>query len=95
MLYLRAGDTDAPEIEDAYHRISEGLAATPGLLGNELLRNLTEPGGWAVLSEWESLDAFHRWESGSAHRGTTSPLRPYQDRERSMPFALLEVTARH
>lgn len=48
-----------------------------------------------MLSAWESLAAFQKWESGSAHRGTTSPLRQYQDGERSRPFALFEVAAEY
>lgn len=96
LLYLRAepdGDGDSSGVTDAYHRISKDLAGTPGLVGNELLRELSDPGAFAVLSEWESVSAFQTWESGSAHRGTTSPLRPYQDRRRPSPFALYRVDA--
>ncbi|MGX4692070.1 antibiotic biosynthesis monooxygenase family protein [Streptomyces sp. JNUCC 63] len=93
LLYLRAADADVSAVAEAYHRISKDLAGTPGLLGNELLREVTDPGAYAVLSEWESIAAFRNWEAGSSHRGTTSPLRPYQDGERPSPFALFEVTA--
>ncbi|MEV4875829.1 antibiotic biosynthesis monooxygenase family protein [Streptomyces cyaneofuscatus] len=95
LLHLRAAEGDVPAVADAYHRISKDLAGTPGLLGNELLREVTDPGAFAVLSEWESLAAFQGWEAGSAHRGTTSPLREFQDRERPSPFALFEVSARY
>ncbi|HEY9373877.1 antibiotic biosynthesis monooxygenase [Streptomyces sp.] len=93
LLRLRPAPGEVPEVEKAYHRISEDLAGTPGLLGNELLREITDEGAYAVLSEWESMAAFRDWEAGSAHRGTTSPLRPYQDAERGSPFALFEVAA--
>lgn len=93
MLYLRASEDRAPAVAEAYHRISADLAGTPGLLGNELLREVSDPGAFAVLSDWESLPAFQAWESGSAHRGTTSPLREYQDSARARPFALFEVAA--
>ncbi|MFI8089641.1 antibiotic biosynthesis monooxygenase family protein [Streptomyces sp. NPDC086080] len=95
LLYLRADDADVPAVTEAYHRISKDLAGTPGLRGNELLREVTDPGAFAVLSEWENLAAFTSWESGSAHRGTTSPLRRYQDSERPSPFALFEVAAEY
>ncbi|AWK08777.1 antibiotic biosynthesis monooxygenase [Streptomyces spongiicola] len=95
LLYLRASQQDVPAVEEAYHRISRDLAGTPGLLGNELLREVTDRGAYAVLSEWESMAAFRGWEAGSAHRGTTSPLRPYQDSERRSPFALFEVGAEY
>jgi heme-degrading monooxygenase HmoA len=95
LLYLRAPDAEVPAVTDSYHRVSKELAGTPGLVGNELLRELSDPGAFAVLSEWESLAAFRAWEKGSAHRGTTSPLRPFQDGERRTPFALYEVDARY
>ncbi|MFI8520750.1 antibiotic biosynthesis monooxygenase family protein [Streptomyces sp. NPDC085481] len=93
MLYLRAAEGDAGAVTEGYHRVSRDLAGTPGLLGNELLREATDPGAYAVLSEWESMAAFRDWEAGSAHRGATSPLRPFQDTERRSPFALFEVDA--
>ncbi|WP_418957204.1 antibiotic biosynthesis monooxygenase family protein [Streptomyces tritici] len=91
MLHLRPEPGAEAAVEEAYHRISKDLAGTPGLLGNELLRALTDEGAYAVLSEWESMAAFRTWESGAAHRGTTSPLRPHQDPRH--PFTLFEVQA--
>ncbi|MFF0431982.1 antibiotic biosynthesis monooxygenase family protein [Streptomyces sp. NPDC004327] len=93
MLHLRPSPAETEAVAEAYHTISKDLAGTPGLLGNELLRTLGDEGAFAVLSEWESMAAFRDWEAGSAHRGTTSPLRPYQDTERPSPFALFEVLA--
>jgi heme-degrading monooxygenase HmoA len=46
-----------------------------------------------VMSEWQSLAAFQAWESGVDHRSSTSPLRPYQDRERARFFEIFEVAA--
>ncbi|MEU8523362.1 antibiotic biosynthesis monooxygenase [Streptomyces sp. NPDC048577] len=93
MLHLRPAPGEDAAVAEAYHRISKDLDGTPGLLGNELLRVITDEGAYAVLSEWESMAAFRDWEAGSAHRGTTSPLRPYQDTERPSPFSLFEVVA--
>ncbi len=93
LLYCRAPEGDPAPIEKAYHAISAQLAGTSGLLRNELLHDVLEPDSFVVLSEWESLEAFHAWESGPDHRGTTSPLRGYQDRSRERPFGLYEVTA--
>lgn len=95
MLHLRCEEADESGVARAYHEISESLAGTPGLLHNELLRDLTDPGAMAVLSEWRSLDAFRAWEEGNSHRGTTTPLRAYQDRSRPRPFSLYEISARY
>ncbi|MEV4702088.1 antibiotic biosynthesis monooxygenase [Actinoplanes sp. NPDC049316] len=93
MLYCRAGGADRDRVVEAYHEISRSLAGTPGMLGNELLRDVLDPESFVVLSEWESLEAFRSWESGSQHRGTTSPLRPFQDHSRGRPFGLYGVDA--
>lgn len=86
----------APEegaVERAYHSISRELRGTPGLRGNELLRSLTEPRTFIVLSYWASLAAFQEWESGSSHRSTTAPLRPYRRRGDGPGFGIYEVWA--
>lgn len=94
LLFLRAStDSDVSRVEQGYHQISRELDGTPGLLGNELLADVTEPGSYAVLSEWQSMDAFREWEQGASHRGTTSPLREYQDRDRDKHFGIFQVTA--
>lgn len=93
MIWHRAPADDPEAIEKAYDQISRNLAGTPGLLGNELLRAADDPSRLLVMSEWESLAAFKTWEQGVAHKGTTSPLRQYQDRERERFFEIYEVAA--
>jgi len=80
-------------VEAAYHQISGELDGTPGLLGNVLMRSLTEPDGFVVMSEWRDMDAFRTWEAGAAHRQTTSPLRPFQDGSRGRTFGVYDVVA--
>lgn len=93
LIWHRAPDEGAGAVTDAYRAISRELAGTPGLLGNELLSSLTDRGSLLVMSEWESLDAFQAWESGADHRSATSPLRPYQDRDRDRFFEIYRVEA--
>ncbi|MHC0432285.1 antibiotic biosynthesis monooxygenase family protein [Streptomyces sp. O3] len=80
-------------VRDAYHQVSERLAKVPGMLGNELLRSPFDTTSLAVLSRWESLDAFRTWEAGADHRQDTAPLRPYRDDRSGSPFAVYEVDA--
>ncbi len=86
-----AGDPDA--VRRAYAGISEQLAGTPGLRGNELLTSTADPATVLVMSEWDSLADFQQWESGADHRPATSPLRPFQDRDRDRFFEIFEVVA--
>jgi heme-degrading monooxygenase HmoA len=94
LIFYRAPSDDPEVIEKAYHGVSQVLAKTPGLLNNELLREVTDQAGYVVLSEWESLAAFQEWETGTSHRGNTSPMRPYQDRENhTRHYGIYEVVA--
>jgi heme-degrading monooxygenase HmoA len=78
LIFAAAPPDRARAVEEAYHAISRELRGTPGLIGNELLRSTTAPGEYVVMSEWETLEAFQRWEAGPGHRASTSPLRPFQ-----------------
>lgn len=86
--------TDAAAIDDAYRLVSGRLAGTAGLLGNRLLRSLTDPASYLIQSEWQDLDAFTAWESTPGHPEATAPLRQYRDYS-SQPggHAVYEVTA--
>lgn len=84
---------DAEKITEIYHQISKELAGTKGLLGNELMRSVMDPTRFAVMSEWESLEAFQVWDQGSSHKGTTAPLRPYHDTSNGPGFGIYHVTA--
>jgi len=93
LLYVRAPEGGAASIERAYHQISTDLHGTEGLLRNELLRDISDRQGFVVFSEWASLAAFQAWEQGPAHRGRTSPLRPFKDRARGRHYGIYAVTA--
>lgn len=93
LLYHRASAAAIDELAAAYHAISAGLRGTPGLLANELLRSTTDPEAFVVVSEWESLAAFQRWQDLPDHRQTTAPLRPYRDMTLPRPFAVYTVVA--
>ncbi|GAA0297211.1 antibiotic biosynthesis monooxygenase [Streptomyces polychromogenes] len=97
LVHARApeGEEGAQAVSAAYHRISEALRGTPGLLGNELLHSRVDGRNFVVMSEWESPEAFQAWEQGPGHRSTTAPLRPYQDASRGRPFDVLTVSARY
>ena len=94
IVYQAAYDEEQlAEVRTAYHLVSERLAGVPGMLGNELLRSPADPTALAVMSRWESMAAFQRWERGADHRQDTAPLRPFRDTRASAPFAVYEVDA--
>ncbi|WP_131744857.1 antibiotic biosynthesis monooxygenase family protein [Frankia sp. Cppng1_Ct_nod] len=71
----------APELahgfEQAYTQVTARMKGTPGLLGDELLRDGEDPGRYLLLSEWESEEQFLAWESAPIHQEITVPMRPY------------------
>ncbi|MEU7171976.1 MULTISPECIES: antibiotic biosynthesis monooxygenase family protein [Micromonospora] len=93
VVWCRQPAAGAEPLRAAYHQVSARLRGTEGLLGNALLESLLDPGGWQVVSEWESFAAFRRWEQGSEHRAMTAPLRPYQDTARPRVYDLYRVRA--
>lgn len=95
LLFAVAPPTGPAAVVDAYHRVSQQLAGTPGLLRNALLELVDPPGRMVVLSEWSSMAAFRAWEEGTAHRQTTAPLRPYQDPGLSPAFGIYRVAAEY
>lgn len=88
LVYAKAGEDDVLAVEAAYRRISEHLRGTGGLLGNELLRDPTDPSSFVVMSLWDSLGAFQDWERSPEHKPATGPLRPFVT-----GAAVFEVTA--
>lgn len=79
LVWYRAADHE--RIVRAYQQVDAVLAGTPGLVSSELIRSVTDPDSYAVLSEWQSLEALRSWESGQGH-GTPEPLRIFSDRGR-------------
>jgi heme oxygenase (mycobilin-producing) len=92
MIWAVAPDGGPAAVEAAYHQISAELVGTPGLLGNQLMRSIHDPGRFVVVSEWTSREQFAAWESGVGHKPTTSPLRPLQDPDRR-PVIYEEIAA--
>jgi heme-degrading monooxygenase HmoA len=88
---VKAGDEEA--FEKAYAEVTAKVKGTPGHVADELLRHSTGadimPGAepepepddgttsYILLSEWETREAFLRWERDPVHMQTTTPMRPY------------------
>jgi heme oxygenase (mycobilin-producing) len=80
LVWYRAADHE--QISAAYQQVDAGMAGTAGLLHSELLRSVDDPDSYAVLSEWQSLDALRSFQRGPGHRSTPEPLRLFSDRAR-------------
>jgi heme-degrading monooxygenase HmoA len=90
-VYLRSPEQAA--LVAAYQQTSWATDALPGLLRSELIRDVDDPTGYAVVSEWSNLAAFRAWQEGPDHAGKPSALRPFQDRDRTPHYAVCETVA--
>jgi heme oxygenase (mycobilin-producing) len=94
LVFYRAPADDPAAVERVYREVSGHLRGTVGLLGNQLLKDLTDPGSYVVASDWVDMAAFGLWDKSTGHRKTT-PLDPYQDADpqRRRHFGIYEVVA--
>ena len=96
LVFYRAPAEDPTAVERVYQEVSNHLSGTVGLLGNQLMKDLTDPGSYVVASDWVDMAAFGVWDQSTGHRKTT-PLDPYQDSDpqRRKHFGVYEVVARY
>lgn len=94
LVFYRAPDSDPAAVERTYHEVSDTMRGTEGLVGNQLLKDITDPGSYVVASDWVDMAAFSAWDKSTGHRRTT-PLDPYQDSDpsRRKHFGIYEVVA--
>jgi heme-degrading monooxygenase HmoA len=77
MVFATVDEQHRPEFEEAYTEVAKKVTGTSGHIRDELLRDDSRPGGYILLSEWKSQEAFLAWEDAPVHRQTTTPMRPY------------------
>lgn len=96
LVFYRAPADDPYVVERIYHQVSEQMQGTTGMLGNQLMKDITDPGSYVVASDWVDMAAFSAWDKSVGHRRTT-PLDPYQDADssRRKHFGIYEVVARY
>jgi heme oxygenase (mycobilin-producing) len=63
--------------EAAFAEVARAVKGTPGHIGDELLRDTSEPGSYVLLALWESRELFLAWVDSPVHLEATTPIRPY------------------
>lgn len=96
LVFYRSPADDPTAVERVYHQVSGHMAGTEGMLGNQLMKDITDPGSYVIASDWVDMAAFSVWDKSVDHRRTT-PLDPYQDSDpsRRKHFGIFEVVARY
>jgi heme oxygenase (mycobilin-producing) len=96
LVFYRAPADDPAAVERIYHEVSTTMKDTEGMLGNQLLKDLTDPGSYVVASDWKDMTAFSAWDKSTGHR-RTGPLDPFQDADpsRRKHFGIYQVVAHY
>jgi len=63
------------EFERVWLGVAERVRAEPGNLRQTLLRDPADPCGYIIMSDWESREAFTRFERSPAQDALTAPIR--------------------
>jgi heme-degrading monooxygenase HmoA len=70
---VKSGRED--DFERAWREIADTVRRAPGNIRQALLRDPDDPGSFVVTSDWESRDAFGRFERSPEQDELTAPLR--------------------
>ncbi len=78
------------EFEAAWRAVAERVRDEPGVLRQSLLRDPDEPRTFVVSSDWESREAFGRFEQSPEQDELTAPLRGLREAARMTVHELVE-----
>jgi heme-degrading monooxygenase HmoA len=79
------------EFEEAFAEVRHRVHHVDGHISDELLRERDKPGGYVLVSDWESREACMRWLQSPAHDEMTGPVQPYFARSSELRFYDVKV----
>jgi heme-degrading monooxygenase HmoA len=82
MLYIKIRPGSEDEFEQVWRSIAEQVRREPGNVRQALLRDPDDPTSFVVASDWESRDAFTRFERSPEQDDLTAPLRDLRESAR-------------
>jgi heme-degrading monooxygenase HmoA len=88
-LYMKVKAGREAEFEPAWRAIAERARAFPGILRQALTRDPNDPASFVVTSDWESREAFSRFERSPEQDDLTAPLRELRESARMTVHDLL------
>jgi heme-degrading monooxygenase HmoA len=77
MVRSRPKEADREAFEKAFQQVSETVRGTPGHVRDELLRDTEDDSLYLLYAEWDSEEAFRRWEDDPSHLEMAAPMLPY------------------
>jgi heme-degrading monooxygenase HmoA len=89
MLHVKVKAGREQEFERAWREIAEQVRREPGNLRQVLLRDPEDPASFIVASDWESRDAFTRFERSPEQDRLTAPIRDLRESGRMTVHEIL------
>jgi heme-degrading monooxygenase HmoA len=77
------------DFEQAWRVIAEQVRQTPGNLRQALLRDPGDPSTFVLTTDWESREAFGRFERSPEQDELTAPLRELRESARMTIYELV------
>jgi heme-degrading monooxygenase HmoA len=77
------------DFEQVWRGIAERVRREPGNVGQALLRDSSDPSSFVVMSDWESREAFGRFERSPEQDALTAPLRALRESARMSIYDVL------
>ena len=78
-LQMRVKEGREGDFERAWREIAKDVRGAPGSIRQALLRDLDDPRSFVVTSDWESREAFTRFEQSPEQDRLTAPLRELRE----------------
>ena len=78
-LTMRVRPGREAEFERAWARVAAELRRSPGNLRQALLRDPADPAAFVITSDWDSEDAFRRFERSDAQDRLTATIRALRE----------------
>lgn len=75
LLTIRVHPGREPEFEQAWRTIAERVRGEPGNVRQTLLRDPNDTSTYMIASDWDSRDAFARFERSPEQDALTAPIR--------------------
>lgn len=89
-LYMKVKAGREDEFEQAWRGVAVRTRLVPGNIRQALLRDPADPTGFVITSDWESREAFGRFERSKEQDMLTAPLRELRE---SAKMTIYEIVA--
>jgi heme-degrading monooxygenase HmoA len=81
-LYMKVKPGQGDSFVSAWREIAAEVKKAPGNVRQALTRDPDDPDSFVVTSDWETREAFHKFETSPEQDDLTAPLRQLRDSAR-------------